>query len=634
MGPGQDGGMHDLGYLRLLGADADSTDIADFDEPVRRARADGVDAEQLRELEAARSLALTVRSILQSRRRRETELTALYDTANDLAALHDVDAVLQSIVRRARALIGADVTYLTLNDPQRGDTYMRVTDGSVSAWFQRIRLPLGAGLGGLVAQRATPYATANYFTDDRFQHTDDISGAVLEEGLVSILGVPLRRGATVIGVLYAANRSERPFSRDEVALLGSLATHASIAIDNARLMEEAKQTLRELNAVTERAVARSEAVERAAGAHERLTDIVASGGGLDEVAEAVAEVLGGSVCILDAEGHPLAGPSEAWADGLADLPSVDGRALRSPDGRWVAPVSAGTERLGVLALRTAHDLDQADRRILERAGVVTALLLLFRRSVAEAQSQVRGDLVADLLSPEQHDPAAVVERARLLGIDVETDHAVVTATGEGVERRRLLLPAGQLATRLGGLAGEHAGQIVVILPGLAPEDAAGLVSAELGAAVRAPVTAGAAGAHGATAVTGSTVEAFRDAQACLSALRALGKHGTGATASGLGFLGVLLGGGPERVAAFVDATLGGLLRYDAARRTDLLTTVSAWFDNDRSLAATQRELHVHVNTVRQRLERIAAVLGPGWDDPDRLLQLQLAIQVHRMRTLT
>lgn len=622
--------MHDLGYLRLLATDAD---VADFDEPVRRARGAGLDAERLRELEAARSLALTIRSTLQSRRRRETELTALYDTASDLAALHDVDAVLQSIVRRARALIGADVTYLTLNDPQRGDTYMRVTDGSVSAWFQQLRLPLGSGLGGLVAQRAAPYATANYFTDDRFRHTEDISGAVVEEGLVAILGVPLRRGATVIGVLYAANRSERPFSREEGALLGSLATHAGIAIDNARLMEEAQQALAELHAATQQAVARGEAVERAAAAHERLTDIVASGGGLDEVARAVAEVLGGSVSILDAEGHPLAGSEEPVTDEPMSSPGPDGRAVRCSDGRWVAPVSAGTERLGVLLLRTTHDLDQADRRILERAGIVTALLLLFRRSVAEAQSRVRGDLVADLLSPEQHDPVAVVERARLLGIDLETDHAVVTATGEGIERRRLVLPASQLASRLGGLSGEHAGQIVLILPGMAAEDAAAVVSSELGAAVRAPVTGGAAGARGASAPTGSTGEAFREAQVCLAALRALGKHGTGATAAGLGFLGVLLGGGPERVTAFVDATLGPLLRYDAARRTDLLSTLSAWFAHDRSMAATQRELHVHVNTVRQRLERVAAVLGPGWDEPDRLLQLQLAIQAHRLRGL-
>jgi len=130
-----------------------------------------------------------------------------------------------------------------------------------------------------------------------------------------------------------------------------------------------------------------------------------------------------------------------------------------------------------------------------------------------------------------------------------------------------MLPASQLANRLGGLAGEQAGQIAVILPGMAAADAATLVSAELGTAVRAPVTAGAAAAHGATAPTQSTVEAYWEAHACLSALRALGQHGSGATAAGLGFLGLLLGGGPERVATFVDSTLGPMLAYDAARRT-------------------------------------------------------------------
>ena len=77
-------------------------------------------------------------------------------------------------MRRARELLDADVAYMTLNDEERGDTYMRVTDGSVSARFQQLRLPLGAGLGGLVAQTAAPYVTADYAADARFQHTDEI----------------------------------------------------------------------------------------------------------------------------------------------------------------------------------------------------------------------------------------------------------------------------------------------------------------------------------------------------------------------------------------------------------------------------------------------------------------------------
>ena len=103
---------------------------------------------------------------LRQHRRRETELTALFDTAGDLAALRDLDAVLQSIVRRARMLLGTDTAYLTLPDEEAGDTYMRVTDGSVSRLFQNLRLQLGEGLGGLVAQTARPYATPDYRTDE------------------------------------------------------------------------------------------------------------------------------------------------------------------------------------------------------------------------------------------------------------------------------------------------------------------------------------------------------------------------------------------------------------------------------------------------------------------------------------
>src|SRR4029450_8053070 len=151
----------------------------------------------------------------------------VYATPADLAGLRDLDAVLRAIVHRARTLLNADVSYMTLNDPERGDTHMRITDGSVAASFQRLRLPPGAGLGGLGALTGTPYATANYPSDPRFAHTAEIDGGVADEALVPILGVPLRLGPSVIGVLFAANRTERPFAREEGALLGVLAAHAA-----------------------------------------------------------------------------------------------------------------------------------------------------------------------------------------------------------------------------------------------------------------------------------------------------------------------------------------------------------------------------------------------------------------------
>src|SRR2546430_6114775 len=120
-------------FLQLLarGASADA-----YEQPSLRPRAEAQPAETIAALEQAKLLALRVRAELEGRRRREAELSALFETAHDLAGLRDLDAVLQAIVQRARSLLGTDVAYLSLNDPARGDTYMRVTEGSVAARFQ------------------------------------------------------------------------------------------------------------------------------------------------------------------------------------------------------------------------------------------------------------------------------------------------------------------------------------------------------------------------------------------------------------------------------------------------------------------------------------------------------------------
>ena len=77
-------------------------------------------------------------------RRREIELAALYETVSDLTALRDVGQVLKAIVHRSRRLVGSDAAYLMLVDEERGDAYMRVTEGTVSPDYASLRL--GPGL--------------------------------------------------------------------------------------------------------------------------------------------------------------------------------------------------------------------------------------------------------------------------------------------------------------------------------------------------------------------------------------------------------------------------------------------------------------------------------------------------------
>jgi sugar diacid utilization regulator len=620
-------------FLELLarGASAEA-----YEQPVLVARAEGRSADRIAALEQAKALALRVRAELEGRRRREAELSALFETAHDLAGLRDLDAVLRAIVQRARSLLGTDVAYLSLNDPARGDTYMRVTEGSVAARFQQLRLGMGEGLGGLVAQTARPYVTEDYFKDDRFRHTRTIDTGVRDEGLVAILGVPLMLGHHVIGVLYAADRRARVFEREQIALLGSFAALAAAAIDSANLLAETRSAVADLEHANEIIRDRSAVIERASDVHDRLAELVLRGGGVHDVAAAVSEVLDGTVEFTEA----AVAPPEAL-----EASRTDGHAVRHRDD-WVAAVTAGGELLGALVLRGHPGLDPVDQRTLERAAMVTSLLLLARRSAAEAEQRVRGELLDDLLDARDRDPRLLRDRARRLHADLDTTHTVLAARLDGSAadadqaadaRRRLWAAASHLAATRQGLAAARDGGTVLLLP-LGPRDTATDVARRtarhLGTAVHEAVTVGASAPVGDLAAHPESVAAaYTEARRCLDALRLLGRSGDGAAAEDFGFLGLLLAGDRD-VTGFVDRTIGPVAAYDERRGTDLLRTLDAYFACGMSPARTKDELHVHVNTVAQRLERVGRLLGDDWQSPARALEIQLALRLHRLSAPT
>ena len=75
-----------------------------------------------------------------------------------------------------------------------------------------------------------------------------------------------------------------------------------------------------------------------------------------------------------------------------------------------------------------------------------------------------------------------------------------------------------------------------------------------------------------------------------------------------------------------------MVDYDARRGTALVKTLEAYFGVGGSLARAAELLHVHVNTVTQRLERVGQLLGADWQKPERALEVQLALRLHRLRT--
>jgi sugar diacid utilization regulator len=240
---------------------------------------------------------------------------------------------------------------------------------------------------------------------------------------------------------------------------------------------------------------------------------------------------------------------------------------------------------------------------------------------------VRGELLDDLISRPGSDPGTVWDRARRLGVDLAAPNAVLVLLSPGELRQRITAWAAAYAASHGGLAAYRDGCAVLLVPGEDPSGVAARVAREAATAASVPVTVGAAGpVHAPDEVAAAQREAAR----CAAALVALGRTGDGASGADLGFVGLLLGAS-DGLEAFVTGALGPVLEYDARRGTRLCRTLEAYFASGASPARTAEALHVHVNTVAQRMERLTALLGAGWQRPERALDLQLALRLHRLR---
>lgn len=103
-------------------------------------------------------------------------------------------------------------------------------------------LPAGAGLVGAVAAQRAPLVVDDVRRDARLVRR----AAIERDGIVSFLGLPLLREEKLLGVLCVLTRVPHHFGEDEVSLLASLAQQAAVALENARLYQDLRQSHEEL----------------------------------------------------------------------------------------------------------------------------------------------------------------------------------------------------------------------------------------------------------------------------------------------------------------------------------------------------------------------------------------------------
>ena len=156
----------------------------------------------------------------------------------------DLQTVLNTLVESAARLCEADMASI---NREKGDAYQQIANYGHSPELQAYmdRHPIPAGHGSVVG-RAVMEGGIIHIHDVLADADYKMTDAAKLGGIRTMLGVPLLREGTPIGVIVLQRKAIRPFTEKQIELVETFADQAVIAIENVRLFESVEARTREL----------------------------------------------------------------------------------------------------------------------------------------------------------------------------------------------------------------------------------------------------------------------------------------------------------------------------------------------------------------------------------------------------
>jgi GAF domain-containing protein len=517
--------------------------------------------------------------------------------------------VLTSVVRLLSDAAAVHATFVYLVEDGGERLVLRAASDPYGHLVGQITLERGEGIAWWAAEHKEPAFTPELTSDPRTKFVPELD----EEKFQSLLSVPIvARDGSVIGVISLHTEAPREFTDGDVEVLTSSASLVAGAIENARLYEETRRRVGELEHLTELA----ETLTRAQSSDELLPAVAARG----------LDLLRGSAChvyLLDPGSEELqlraSAPPGAEAREKIKLQSLGPQLARSGRSATVAvPLVADDELLGLLTARGTSEVELARAAANQTAVALKKIELIERLTeknlIKDFFEQLAGGSVLGDLEG----------RATRLGCDLDQRYLVVAATpaDDSVEKALAAAAAGSLFDRR-----DDSIRGLLRVGSSGPEALLERVQ-QLHAGLEGDVSIGVSNICQGAA---SFQAGFEEAQhALVGASVVHGKPGV-MTYEELGPYKYLLRMPLD--AATRDAHRDAVTRiadYDRQRQTSLLRTLEEFLRRRGNISATAEALYIHPNTLRQRLRRIQELSGLDLRKDDWLL-VEIAVKMVRLQ---
>lgn len=570
----------------------------------------------------------------------------LYDSIRQLLTFRDPDGMFHAVVKHAYMLMATDVVYVSLFE-EHGQV-IHVAHGILDAAYIQNRLAPHEGIGGKVEATQAPVWTTNYLEDVRFEHSAETDVILEREGIVALLGVPMKAGNDFFGVLFAGNRTSRTFSPEEVAMFSTFADLASEALVQAKERRQMEEKLDEMRRDHAAATRRIEQVNESDRVHAAITDLLLAGGEATDILATLSAHVEGDV-FADGYSAGFLGmwPPESGSLDHSGVPQVTDALARSRRmGRAQivevalhgesagAPASNGgtkyltitaipinIDEFGLLQVESAKPLELSKQSTVEYAAKALGLYLLQRNAASDAWKKMRSNLLTEILSSSGAVGAETVAHANAQRISLERMTTLVAARWDGT-----VAPIRSAPDEYDGyplLTGEYMGQIFVLSAATDIMEFAGYVreifegrAGERMQVVAAPFSFEASPARLATRLARALAVSER-----------MGLKSPVLNLDELAPYSMIIDPDREQdYEAFMEFTVGILRRHDQTHGTELLTTLATFFQYGQQQKRTAEALYIHINTLVRRLAKIDILIGNDWRTGPRSAALHLAAQ--------
>jgi signal transduction histidine kinase len=373
-------------------------------------------------------------------RREQKKVALVQEVSRALSTVGDLDALLRLIMEKVTELMEADRATLYLVSEDGRELWSKVVQGGEVVM---IRLKVGEGIAGWVAQAREIVNIPDAYQDERFQPAVDLKSGYRTRSILSVPMIGAQGG--LVGVLQVLNKADGPFTTPDEELMSALASQAAIAIENARLYHSLVNQNQQLSDARRDLERRQRELDALYQVEKELTRALDLDDLLSRILAQAITVLGGgagSIALVQADGslrfRTVQGPAAprliertlphgtgliGWAIAhreplIVDDPAADPRHAADiaretgvlPQHIMIAPLVDGEDVIGAIEIidqrRTARDgavWSDADLKLLVLIAAQAASAIGLSRRRSEQSNRDRLASIGRMLAGLLHD---------------------------------------------------------------------------------------------------------------------------------------------------------------------------------------------------------------------------------------